>query len=290
MDSLPRAGDYRGDGRREKVIIEKAEVEGARKEIMANLEAAAAPTYLIESVTSIARKERDEGAERRQEQDSLYARARRKPGAGLRWGRIIHQVLEAVGSGRLGIPPVGIEGKRESPLADPSFGKGERDRAKLELFIENIIAAEESAFSDKERLIEHVEAVLSSPFWTRVMKAEKRYFEIPFSIKTDKAGLEVAGGLSAGISNIPVILNGTIDLVFRELGQDGNAAGWVIADYKTDPIRPQLEEEDIAELMRIYAPQIRLYAHFWKQITGEPVIESGLYFTSVDRWVSIPAG
>jgi hypothetical protein len=32
-------------------------------------------------------------------------------------------------------------------------------------------------------------------------------------------------------------------------------------------------------------PQIRLYARFWGQITGEPVLESGLYFTSADRWV-----
>jgi len=30
---------------------------------------------------------------------------------------------------------------------------------------------------------------------------------------------------------------------------------------------------------------LRLYSGFWSQITGEPVLESGLYFTSISRWV-----
>jgi hypothetical protein len=50
-------------------------------------------------------------------------------------------------------------------------------------------------------------------------------------------------------------------------------------------IRPQLLNEDLADLVAMYAPQICLYASFWRQITGEPVLESGLYFTSIHRWV-----
>jgi hypothetical protein len=31
----------------------------------------------------------------------------------------------------------------------------------------------------------------------------------------------------------------------------------------------------------------RLYSGFWSQITGELVAESGLYFTSIPRWVKL---
>ena len=294
----PSVGEEKEEGGRDKVVIKKAEVEDVRKEIVGNFEAAAAPTYLVESVTSITReewagesglrRERKNGKEEiRRVQESHLARARREPGFGLTWGRVIHQALKAIGSGQLRIRLAKAEREFGSASPAPSPVEEKRDRTKLELFIDNVIAAEEWDFSDRERLVAHVEAILGSPFWARVMKAEKRYFEIPFSIKTDKAGLEVVGALKSSGPNIPVILSGTIDLVFWEPTQDGKAAGWVIADYKTDLIRPQLEEDDLADLVAVYAPQIRLYTHFWKQITGEPVIESGLYFTSIDRWISI---
>ena len=356
---LPLAGEDRGEGAREKVVISKAEVERARREIAENLKAAAAPTYAVEKVTALAKKERE-----------LPAR-KHDAGLGLSWGRLVHQVLEAIGSGRLRISPsptpspVKGEGKdkakfvKDSPAPSPIKGEGkdkvellkdspsplvregkrqaavlsgspsplvgegwgEGERAKLRSFIENILTAEEGDLSDAERLLAHVEAILSSPFWTRVMKAEKRYFEIPFSIKTDKAGLEAQGGSKVkgelgghntypssfaspkkfrkagkeGVAgtkaednrgaDLPVILTGTIDLVFWEPAQDGKPGGWVIADYKTDLVRPQLLDEDLADLVATYAPQIRLYARFWSQITGEPVKEAGLYFTSIDLWV-----
>jgi ATP-dependent helicase/nuclease subunit A len=254
-------------GTREKVEITPAEAERARKEIAANIRRAAEPTYAVESVTALSHQERRAG--------------RRGAGLGPVWGRLVHQVLEAIGSGKL-------------------------QRAKLELFIDNILAAEESDFTDKEGLLAHIEAILGSPFWARVIKAEKRYFEIPFAIKTDKASLGTAG---AGVGiGIPVILRGTIDLVFRE-GEDGGregerSGGWVIADYKTDRIpvaRPALEaagwaldieqacaiSPEFAAVIDAYAPQIRLYGRFWQQITGERVTEAGLYFSFIDRWVRV---
>jgi len=245
-----------GEGKRKKLALKKAEVERARKEISAGLKSASEPSYAVESVTSLAKKERE-----------LPAR-RHDTGLGLSWGRLVHQVLEAVGSGRLSFPP--------SPV------KGEKERARIRSFVENILTAEEADFSDTERLLAHVESILSSPFWTRVMKAEKRYLEIPFSIRTSRGQLAPAAGQA---SDIPIILTGTIDLVFRVPAQGGKPAGWVIADYKTDLIRPERLEEDLAGLVAAYAPQIRLYTRFWQQITGEPVLESGLFFTSINRWV-----
>jgi ATP-dependent helicase/nuclease subunit A len=267
---------------REKAVVTKAEVERARKEMAVKTETAGEPTYLVETVTAVAKKERE-----------LPAR-RHDTGLGLSWGRLVHQALEAIGSGRM-------------KLATTDQSK--EDRARLELFIENMLAADEGDFSDKERLISHIESILESDFWQRIIRGEKRYFEIPFAIKTTKAALEIGGHntyiTETNKATIPVILTGAIDLVFWEPAQDGRPAGWVIADYKTDKI-PIAESDlksdgrelsiekiravspEFASIIDFYAPQIRLYSRFWSQITGEPVKESGLYFTSIHRWVNIP--
>jgi hypothetical protein len=222
-----------------------------------------------------------------------------------------------------------------------------------------VMSTYEGDFSDKERLIAHIESILESEFWQRVMRAEKRYFEIPFSIRTSQRELAELGehnsflsssGFPRGLlksrkageageagrvgrkteagpgSDLPVVVSGAIDLVFWEAGedgknagsasdsnpaadgqpaQDGQPAGWVIVDYKTDKI-PVAESDlksdgrelsiekiravspEFASIIDFYAPQIRLYTRFWSQITGEPVKESGLYFTSIHRWVNIP--
>jgi len=328
---------------REKVSVKKTEVERARKEIKANTEAGGEPTYMVETVTALAKKESEAPAARR-----------RGAGLGLSWGRIVHQVLEAIGSGRLSFPSLEADRRRPSPSSPTPLIKGEQkgkreaikisaatpmgevwseeERKKLRSFIENILAADESDGSDIDGLVDHVESILSSPFWARVMKAERRHFEIPFSIRTSQREIAELGRsksylLSAGFAKksgfkkeaepgrdgkptgasqesdargpdeIPVILTGMIDLVFwedndrglngkeAERGKETAGAGWVIADYKTDYIRPQLLEEDLAGLAAAYAPQVRLYTRFWSQITGEPVLEAGLYFTSINRWV-----
>ncbi len=332
VPELEAAGGGEGAETREKVLISKAEVARARKEIAESLKAAAEPTYDVQSVTALARKEYREGVG-----GGVVSFRKRVPGFGLSWGRVVHQVLEAVGSGRL-----------------------KPKKKELELFVENVMTAEESDFSDKEMLLTHIEAILGSPFWARVMRAEKRYFEIPFSIRTSERELAELGGQKsprqsrgksgAGRgSDLSVILSGTIDLVFWEDGKDsegrggagreedcgeehdaravkngqagqrgedgkdardgqdgreGQAPGWVIVDYKTDRIpiseaalasigqKPGIERiravsPEFASIIDFYAPQIGLYTRFWSQVTGEPVRESGLYFTSIDRWVSL---
>ncbi|MBN2409096.1 MAG: UvrD-helicase domain-containing protein [Candidatus Aminicenantes bacterium] len=292
-------GECREKGGRQKVHVGKAELGRARKAIEANYREAAARSYLVETVTSLAKKDRE------------TPWRKRDTGLGLSWGRLVHQILEAVGGGRLPMP---------AKDAEP---KGEGHKTSLDLFIENLLAAEESDHSDKERLIAHAKSIVRSAFWQRIMRTEKRYFEIPFSIRTSQrelGGLEKKsidskkkrgdeGGAARPETSVeaesdrpcdlPVILSGAVDLVFWEDDEGGGAArsakreksprnaGWVIADYKTDHIRPQLIEDDLADLVGMYAPQIRLYARFWSEITGEPVKEAGLYFTSIDRWVRV---
>jgi ATP-dependent helicase/nuclease subunit A len=74
---------------------------------------------------------------------------------------------------------------------------------------------------------------------------------------------------------VPVLVRGIVDLAFRE------TAGWVVADWKTDAVT---SPADLAERTRRYAPQVRLYADIWTRITGEPVVECGLFFTAGNRY------
>jgi len=299
LDGVPKLEVERAGGeeqeRREKIIISRAEAERARKGMRDSLSAAALPTYAVESVTRLARK-KGEPTKEKEGSAGVVATGelerKRPPGYGLSWGRIVHQVLEAVGSGRL-----------------------KPEKEKLELFLSNIITAEESDFSEKAELLEYVDSILNSPFWARVMRAERRFFEVPFAIKTDRKNLEAVKLPTPGQGrderssdrgdDIPVIVSGAIDLVFWEKDGDGpGEAGWVIADYKTDRIpiseatlmaagrefnieRVRALSPEFASVIDFHAPQIRLYARFWREITGEPVKEAGLYFTSIGRWVAI---
>jgi ATP-dependent helicase/nuclease subunit A len=234
-------------------------------------------------------------------------------------------VLEAIGTGRLSFP---LEGKDEARVTKApasihsvsslveGVDQGKDGRATLELYIENLLVAEERDIAEKDKLIALVDSILRSEFWQRVMRAERRYFEIPFSIKTTESELSARetgikesnkirrGNDLSSISDLPVILTGTIDLVFREDEEKGGDAGWIIADYKTDRTPgaeeifksegPELTMDKIrraspefARVIDFYAPQIRLYTKFWSHITGERVKESGLYFTSLNRWINI---
>ncbi len=399
--------------KRERVVITKAEVERARKEISGNIARAGEPSYLVESVTSVARRDRE-----------WPPWQRGASGMGLSWGRVVHQVLEAIGTGRVAFPLEGRDeaGAKRVPMAesgqvqeqeprrslDSEAGregqgqgeqsKKERDKeaqgkegpdkegqANLELYVENLLVVEERDLADKDKLIALVNSILRSEFWWRVMRAERRYFEIPFSIKTTESELDARdtsikgsdkirrGNDLSPISNLPVILTGTIDLVFWENGaegknlgeskdrgnrnhenaekdrgerddgyegnerrkgddeksakhieegkdsgegeegregkdrseeQEGKDGGWIIADYKTDAVPgaaeiiksegPELSIEKIrksspefARIIDFYTPQIKLYTKFWSHITGERVKESGLYFTSLNKWINI---
>lgn len=78
--------------------------------------------------------------------------------------------------------------------------------------------------------------------------------------------------------NNDTLVSGVIDLVFLE------EEGWVIVDYKTDTVK---DDEELYRLVDYYSPQLDLYRSFWEEIAGEKVLETGLYFTSVDRWVPL---
>ncbi len=114
----------------------------------------------------------------------------------------------------------------------------------------------------KTRGIDMLRAVLNSSILKRARKSSQFFTEVPFQ--------------SFDIPSVPAINRGVIDLVFKE------NHGWVIVDYKTDAVSKKTLHARFAH----YLPQINAYADQWARAVREPVVETGLYFVSIDEYVS----
>jgi len=181
---------------------------------------------------------------------------------------MVHALLEAIGRGAL---EAGL--KRPEKQSEPgrkTIASAEIQDT-LDILIENALTIEEWDPLEQPALRNLIESILASEFWQRALKAEKRFVEVPFSLK--------ASGSELGRKDkLPVILTGVIDLVFQESG------GWVIADYKSDEVGGA---EHLQSLLDYYAPQVKLYSRFWAEITGETVKETGLFFIDLNRWILV---
>ena len=102
----------------------------------------------------------------------------------------------------------------------------------------------------------------SSEIWDEVQRAAAVFSEVPFAV----SGEEDGG---------PRVVRGVVDLAYRVPG------GWKIVDYKTNRAAT---DEELATLVDRYASQIRAYARHWQDLTGDPVLEKGLWFTTAGRW------
>jgi len=164
-------------------------------------------------------------------------------GRGMGWGRIVHSVLDTL---------------------------GRQPEAELEVLLQNALTIEERDPLEKSILLNLIRRITASEFWMRAQMAEVKYFEVPFclTVETEKPDPECY--------TAPMILSGTIDLVFKEKNS------WVIADYKTDEVGDNLDD-----FVSYYSPQVRHYTRFWEKITGEKVAETGLFFTALNRWIRI---
>jgi ATP-dependent helicase/nuclease subunit A len=127
-------------------------------------------------------------------------------------------------------------------------------------------ALEEQGLDPREapEAVKIVRSVMDSDLWRRAQAGKPCMTEVPIQFLQSDAR--------------PVIVRGVIDLVFRE------SAGWVIVDYKTDDREGQDVEQLVEQLVEHYAEQVRLYAEAWAEITGEPVVETGLYFVRTGRY------
>lgn len=206
------------------------ELKKASDERNARIDAVSRPGYNIATVTSLSKS----GADIPPWQES---------GRGMGWGRIVHNVLDAL---------------------------GKQPDAKIEPLLQNALTVEERDPLEMSILLNLIRRITLSEFWQRAMESEKKYFEVPFCMSSDSAEQDSEQKVP------PTLLSGVIDLVFKEEN------GWVIADYKTDEVGDNLDE-----FVNYYVPQVRLYSRFWEKITGEKVAETGLFFTTLNRWIRV---
>ena len=121
---------------------------------------------------------------------------------------------------------------------------------------------ERGAPAELDELMSLVGRVRASDLWRRAERADMRQPEVPFAVER-----------RAENGGIPRLVEGVIDLAFRE------ADGWVIVDYKTDVG----DDPDFPRRRRAYRRQVDLYAECWEQVTGEPVKEKALLFTTMEK-------
>ncbi len=140
-------------------------------------------------------------------------------------------------------------------------GIAEKELGRL---VANILIEEGRHAGEKEEVLSLIGEIGRSEVWKEVLKAEQRYVEVPFSLNLRPEEL----GMSSD-AETQVILSGTIDLVYKD------ADGWQIIDYKTDDV-----SENVDEFLRYYGPQIKAYARFWGEITGEKVARAALFFVN----------
>lgn len=230
-------------------LAEGPDLQGVSDARKLRVEAISEPTYAVLSVTS-------------QTKASGDTPEWSAEGKGMAFGSVVHRTLELLGKG---LP--------ESELEDTiRFLADEEDMA-------------EDFISEAARVVRNVTA---SELWQRSLRARRRLFEVPLMIRKNAdevgrisnvgdAGSEVAAA-SEGTGSIQhAYVRGVIDFLFEE--EDG----WVIVDFKTDSVT----EEKLQSFIDFYRPQVQAYASEWEQTFGYRVKEAGLYFVSLQRFVSV---
>jgi len=181
-------------------------------------------------------------------------------GRGQAFGRVVHKTLDAVGKG----------------LPQQDLFDYIRWTAKKE-------GLEDAHLAEAERV---VRTVFDSGIWQRGLRARRRLHEVALTVRKSSANIpapsgtmepgdEIAAASDKYLALQYVIVRGVIDFVFEE------DDGWVLVDFKTD----LAEGEKLDSFVRFYRPQALLYAREWEKTFGYKVKETGLYFTSVSRYV-----
>ena len=170
---------------------------------------------------------------------------------GKNWGNAVHQILEYVARG-------GVEDSL------------------LRTYIASTLEKNSIALYRKDELYGIVQKFKNSDLYHRMKNALQSFTEVPFNLKiisTDPLYWELipVDREVTEEDKKPLIITGTIDLVFQETD------GWVIVDYKTDcPV----QEDDYVKLRKLYEMQISTYSRIWEKIGKEKVKESIIYFVS----------
>jgi ATP-dependent helicase/nuclease subunit A len=269
--------DDQAPGARAELSLDVQQARRRTAEAAERLAAARIPSFVRATVTAVAK-----GPEGPREEAAPLGPA---PGAeeeafrGFSWGSAVHGALAAAASGN---GPAALRATCRNLLVEHGRPLDEHGEP-LEL----------------EELLGLVRAVEGSEIWARARRAERLLAEIPFSapgLALERPQLDFFAGPSppgrplarrgySGPGATPTsgaepplhVLEGVIDLAFRE------PDGWVIVDYKTDVGR----DPDFPRRHASYRRQVDLYAEAWSRLSGEPVKERVLFFTTqgwTERW------
>ena len=188
-------------------------------------------TYLVQNVTSLAKASGD--------LPPWESNAR-----GMTWGNVVHRVLESINKG---------------------ITEDDRD-----ILVANLLKEQGRPAEEKEKVLKLIDEIKETDFWKDLEKADKKFVEIPFSIRLRPSDLGYPD------KEDMVILSGIIDLIYK------NEDGWIIVDYKTDDI-----SKDKNSFIKYYTPQVKSYCKYWEKVTGENVVKAGLFFTHSKEFVDI---
>jgi ATP-dependent helicase/nuclease subunit A len=271
---------------REELGVSPGEITAEVGKAAARLDALTQPSFRHASVTEIAKMAATA---------SDVAEAEARPGEegafrGYSWGSAVHGALAAAAAD-----------DSEAGLRASSRG----------LLVEHSRPLDDHGEPvELEELIALVRAVRASELWQRALASPKVLVEVPFAApgitrpayRSDEEVPVTSGGdggtlgqrqldlfgETVGVSKgettqetpdapeqdpLPTVLEGVIDLAFRE------ADGWVIADYKTDVGT----DPDFPRRLETYRRQVDLYAEAWTRLTGDPVTQRVLFFTTQGR-------
>ncbi len=262
--------------------IQAAEVQARVAEAAVRVEAASEPTFRHVSVTQVAKAVGTGGP-----RASRAAFDRAKDGfRGYSWGSVVHGLLAV--AARDGAEPA-LRPAGRALLVE--HGRPLDDHGEPR---------------ELEELLALVRSVRGSVLWRRAVASGRVLAEVPFAApgltrlpvapdrppeidperaprgprQLDLFGTAVgappeSAALAAApaADALPSVLEGVIDLAFRE------PDGWVVADYKTDVGT----DPDFGVRVDAYRRQVELYAQAWARLTGEPVKERVLFFTTLGR-------
>lgn len=160
-------------------------------------------------------------------------------GRGTAWGTAVHAALDYL-----------VSVKFVKPAGNGGEGVKTED---LQQAAETAALEAELSATQKDELQQVLKDLVASAFWQRITAAAVVMSETPFGSWEENT-------YSTGI----------VDLAFRENGS------WVLVDYKSDSIENDAHRQALVEH---YRPQLDFYRKNWEEITGEKVIECGLFFT-----------
>ena len=169
----------------------------------------------------------------------------RKHGRGVKYGRLVHRLLEEAVRGDLP-ENVLVRVQRIAEAINRGTDDFDADRT---------LSAEALTRQDEKRAALALERFKKSPLWETLQRAHEVYTEVPL------AAME-------GDSDHATVTRGVIDLVYRD------ETGWHIVDYKTD--RADTEGE-AAAIEKKYHPQLDAYATYWSRFTDTPVADAKIW-------------